>query len=130
MKTFNSIMMAIAALSVLALNGCESRIEQPAAENGTQIFLTPGIYGAFTDPQTRVTNPVDLDNANGYNDFYSAPMLTKLPLGTTVWLTYRKAKVTNPNTENPSDWDEPNLRAYVVQNVAGYKGERVHDAHR
>ena len=120
MKTFNSIMMAIAALSVLALNGCESRIEQPAAENETQIFLTPGIYGAFTDPQTRVTNPVDLDNANGYNDFYSAPMLTKLPLGTTVWLTYRKAKVTYPNTENPSDWDEPNLRAYVVQNVAGY----------
>ena len=120
MKTINSIMMAIAALSVLALNGCESRIEQPEDMTGTQIFLTPDIYGAFTAPQTRITNPVDLDNANGYNDFYSAPLLTKLPLGTTVWLTYRKALVANPDPESPSDWEKPDLHAYVVQNVAGY----------
>lgn len=121
MKRIKIALMALSAVPVLLLDGCQSRIEQPEIQTGAQVFVTPGVYGSFAGaPETRVTNPVDLDNAKGYNGFTKAPALVKLPIGSTVWLTYRKAKVANPDSENPAHWDEPNLHAYVVQDVAGY----------
>ena len=73
------------------------------------------MYGAFATPETRAHNLGD-----NYNEFSYVPELVKLPIGAEVWLTYRKATVANPNPNNASDWEEPNLQAYVVADAAGF----------
>jgi hypothetical protein len=78
------------------------------------------VYGAFAQPGTRA---VDLEHPNYYNGFTREPDLIQLPLESTVWLTYRKAKAAyepNPNPNNPNHWETPNLQAYVVKDAAGY----------
>ena len=116
MKTIIRILTASFAASLL-LAGCQSKINVEEPLTQANFILAPEVYGAFATPETRVHNLGD-----NYNEFTYVPDLIKLPIDATVWLTYRKAKpgITNPNPENASDWEEPNLQAYVVADAAGF----------
>ncbi len=115
--------LTVASAASLMLAGCQSnKLEQPMTE--AHFVLAPTVYGAFDAPATRA---VDLTKTGtvGHPDYYhngflGEPDKTLLPIGSTVWLTYRKAKVANPDTENPEHWGPIDLQAYVVQNAAGY----------
>ena len=114
MKTIIRILTASFAASLL-LAGCQSKMEE-APLTRANFVLAPEVYGAFATPETRAHNLGD-----NYNEFSYVPELVKLPIGATVWLTYRKAKdgVTNPRPAVESDWETPNLQAYVVADAAG-----------
>jgi len=94
------------------LTACSNEEELSCQENkGTMIrIIDPKVFaGGTMDGSTTRAETL----GNGYNDFDSEPPLTTLPVGTTVWLTYR--------TQNADDsWNTPNLQAYVVLNSAGY----------
>ena len=130
------IISALAAL-LPAMTGCQAeRIKEPEA--GTQIILAPSVYGAFQTPETRA---IDLRETvpggahQAYNGFNGVPIPTQLPLGSTVWLTYRKG---TPTSEHASEvdgmsdeqlasvdpdwftWEASSIQAYIVQNSAGY----------
>ena len=116
MKTIIRILTASFAASLL-LAGCQSKINVEEPLTQANFILAPEVYGAFATPETRAHNLGD-----NYNEFSYVPDLIKLPIDATVWLTYRKAKpgITNPNPENESDWEAPNLQAYVVADAAGF----------
>jgi len=114
-------------MSCVLLTGCNDRIGV-SGEAGTQVLLAPAVYGACSSLETRA---VDLDDTalEGnehyyYNGFLGAPALTTLPVGATVWLTFRKGEPVNlsGDLEDPDNftWEESDLQAYVVQNVSGY----------
>ena len=130
--------VAVALVSFLA-TGCNKASEVSGPVAKTQIIPAPAVYGAFLNgPETRA---IDLEStAPGganyyYNGFVGEPTKTKLPVGTTVWLTYRKGAPTSGHatavnamtdeqleTVDPTwfTWGTPDLQAYIVENVAGY----------
>lgn len=124
MKTLYRILVAAVAAPILFAS-CQSKTEQPATQE-VQLMLAPSVYGAFDAPGTRAVDLSKTGNTSYanyyYNGFKGEPAKTTLPIGSTVWLTYRKAKasVTNPDPANASHWEASNLQAYVVQNSAGY----------
>ena len=122
MKTLYRILVAAVAAPILFAS-CQSKTEQPATQE-VQLMLAPSVYGAFELPGTRAVDLSKTGNTSYanyyYNGFKGEPAKTTLPVGSTVWLTYRKAKVANPVTTNPEHWEATELKAYVVENAAGY----------
>ena len=122
MKTLYRILVAAAAAPILFAS-CQSKTEQPATAE-VQVMFAPSVYGAFDTPETRAVDLARTGNTSYtyyyYNGFKGEPGKTTLPIGSTVWLTYRKAKVANPSPTVASDWEPSNLQAYVVENAAGY----------
>ena len=114
MKNIVKILAAAFAMTCV-FAACDNRLEDPQPLTQANFVLAPGLYGAFTAPETRAHNLGD-----NYNDFTYVPELTKLPIGSTVWLTYRKATVDNPSETNPDHWGPSNLQAYVVLDQAGF----------
>jgi hypothetical protein len=121
----NSSLLSILLSGALLSPACNGIVEQPVAE--TQILVAPYVYGTF--PGGAATRAIDLEDTGEegnphyhYNGFNGEPDKTVLPIGSTLWLTYRKALdgITDPDPANDADWEESNLRAYVVQNSAGY----------
>lgn len=130
--------IAVALVSMLA-TGCNKATEVSGPVAKTQIIPAPGVYGTFSiRPETRA---IDLETTEPgganyyYNGFTGEPDLDKLPIGTTVWLTYRKgvpasahAAAIDAMTKEELEavdpewftWGEPDLQAYVVQNSAGF----------
>ena len=116
------------ALSVSLLS-CrkETCVDIPEGE-GTRVVLVPSAFGFDAAGGTRAVNLDDTDDGTHpdyyYNGFLGAPPLVNLPIGTTLWLTYRKGTPVNPSgdLEDPDNftWDDMDLHAYVVQNAAGY----------
>ena len=113
----NTVKILAAAFAMTCVfAACDSRLEQPLTQ--ANIVLAPEVYGTFDAPETRAH---DLgDRYNDFNDPAIRNRLKKLPVGSTVWLTYRKAKVANPNPDIASHWEQPDLQAYVVKDAAGY----------
>lgn len=128
MKTIIRILTASFAASLL-LAGCQSKMEEVPTTR-TNIVMAPAVYGAFAAPETRAHNLGD-----NYNEFNKVPDLIKLPIGSTVWLTYRKGEPTAAHAAavdamsdeqldlvNPDwfTWSEPNLQSYMVADAAGF----------
>ncbi len=98
---------------VLFLVACSNEEEVLSPQpKGTKIrILDPMVYAGGTN--SSAATRADHTLGDGWSGFTSVPPLTTLPVGTTVWLTYR--------LKNADDsWNTPNLQAYVVQNSAGY----------
>jgi len=108
-KTYYKIIGKLSLLLAM-LASCNKEAADPHPK-GTEIrIIEPMIFNGGTSGavETRAATLGD-----GTNCFYTPPPLTTLPVGTTVWLTYR--------LKNADDsWNTPNLQAYVVQNSAGY----------
>lgn len=119
----------ILAAAISALTACERTPGNDIPEkDGVRVALLPSAYGVPAPVRTRA---VDLTNTGDaghpdyyYNGFLGEPLLTALPVGTTVWLTYRRGEPVDPagDLEDPDNftWDPMELHAYVVQNAAGY----------
>ncbi len=95
---------------LLALAGACSRETMPSGVTEIRI-IEPMVYGGGTKwaDETKATYNL----GDGHNGFSQQPALTSLPVGSTVWLTYRTKK-------NDTEWNESNLQAYVVLNASGY----------
>ena len=127
MKKILIIMLAAACASLLFV-GCERSFNLGETQR-TQIVYAPGVYGMFSP--IAGTKAVDLSETGNtssadyyYNGFLGVPALTTLPIGATVWLTFRKG---TPNAgasdmEDPDSftWGEPDLKAYIVRDASGY----------
>ncbi|MBR1578855.1 MAG: BF2992 family fimbrillin-A clan protein [Bacteroidales bacterium] len=122
--TTQVIPAACLALALLAA-GCAKSPVQPGAR--TQILIDPGVYGAFAAPATKA---VDLSRTGDpaytnyyYNGFTGEPAKVSLPVGSTVWLTYRQGTYNGSgSTADPANfsWGPIDLHAYVVQDAAGF----------
>ena len=116
-----------ASVLVLLAAGCDKASLQPSVLKQTQIFIEPGVYGSFT---AQVTKAVDLSQTGNasytyykYNGFTGEPARTALPVGSTVWLTYRKGVYSGSgSTDDPSHftWGDTDLQAYVVRQAGGF----------
>lgn len=122
----NPIILLLCAAALLV--SCERDTGASAGNDGVAVNLIPSAYGGGGPLLTRA---VDLGNTGDashadyyYNGFLGEPALTALPVGTTVWLTYRRGDPVDPagDLDDPDNftWDPMELHAYVVQNAAGY----------
>ena len=127
MKKILILMLAAACASLLFV-GCERSLSLGETQR-TQIVYAPGVYGMFSP--VAGTKAVDLNDTGNssssdyyYNGFLGVPALTTLPIGATVWLTYRKGTPNSGATdmEDPDSftWSEPDLKAYIVRDASGY----------
>lgn len=123
MNQYTSIILMLALLAT----GCDKASIQPSTPNRTQIFIDPGVYGAFASPVTKAVDLTQTGNTSytyyNYNGFTGEPARTALPIGSTVWLTYRKGVYTGSgSTEDPANftWGATDLKAYIVRNAAGF----------
>jgi len=98
-------------LVLLAVIAACSKEKSEVHTKGTEIrIVEPTVYAGGT-LGTVASKSYTL--GDGHNEFTTVPALTTLPVGTTVWLTFRY--------KNADDsWGDPNLQAYVVLNSAGY----------
>ena len=115
MKTSRLYILAAAFITPLFIASCESKMEPTLTE--VHPVLAPAVYGAFEQPSTRVVPyPIDIQNAE-HNGFTSVPNAVPLPIGSTVWLMYRRANdgITNPDPNNSAHWGPSDLKAYVVK---------------
>ena len=98
MRRLTSILAT--ALAWLLLPSCDKGAVPSGVGNDVQVLLVPSAYGAAGSPLTRAVNLDDtgiVGNPNYYyNGFLGAPTLTSLPVGTTVWLTYRRGEPVDP----------------------------------
>ena len=125
----NRILFLPAAALALALltTGCDKASVQPHPGSRTQIFIDPGVYGSFTDPATKAVDLSQTGNTSysyyKYNGFTGEPARTALPVGSTVWLTYRKGVYSGTgSTEAPANfsWGATDLQAYIVRQAGGF----------
>ena len=128
----NTVKILAAAFAMTCVfAACDNRLEEQPLTRANFV-LAPEVYGAFSQPETRA---VDLENPNYYNGFTREPDLIQLPIGSFVWLTYRKGTPVSAHAteiENMSDatlatvspdwftWGNPDLQAYVVMDAAGF----------
>lgn len=120
---FSAATFALALLTI----GCDKASVQPHPGSRTQIFIDPGVYGSFTDPATKAVDLSQTGNTSysyyKYNSFTGEPTRTALPIGSTVWLTYRKGVYSGTgSTEDPANfsWGTTDLQAYVVRQAGGF----------
>lgn len=122
------ILMLAAACASLLFAGCE-RTFAPGETEQTQIVFAPGVYGMFSPlAGTKAVDLNDTADPNSsdyyYNGFRGVPSLTSLPIGATVWLSYRKGTPVSgaSDMEDPDNftWEEPDLQAYIVRDASGY----------
>lgn len=108
----------LASVALLALSGCNARIEQQPSVSAKQVFYAPAVYGTFEPARTRAYPDEPCTLGDGHNGFTSVPTLGSLPAGTTLWVSYQKALDTAPATpdvQNPAHWEtEKHLQAFRV----------------
>ena len=120
MKTFVRIFAAILLVCITA-SSCQSSLEQQETE--IHLVMAPTVLGSYDAPATRAVDLTETGNPSSsdyyYNGFKGKPAEKDLPLGSTVWLMYRKARNSSPDPDNSADWYDPDLHAYEVRTYNG-----------